>query len=39
MDREICRYIGYKERETIKQSVDMLNKYKQQKIDDDEADD
>lgn len=30
---ELCRYMKYKEKEAIKESVDMLNKYKQKKID------
>jgi len=34
---EICRYIKYKEKEAIKESVDMLNKYKQQKTDEDDG--
>ena len=33
IDRELCRYMKYKEKEAIKESVDMLNKYKQKKID------
>lgn len=31
--REVCRYIKYKEIEAVKESVDMLNKYKEQKRD------
>lgn len=29
--REVCRYIKYKEIEAVKESVDMLNKYKQKR--------
>lgn len=36
--RELCRYIKYKEIEAVKESVDMLNKYKEQKRDEVEDD-
>lgn len=36
--REVCRYIKYKEIEAVKESVDMLNKYKEQKRDEVEDD-
>ncbi|CAH3167599.1 unnamed protein product [Porites lobata] len=35
---EVCRYIKYKEIEAVKESVDMLNKYKEQKRDEVEDD-
>lgn len=31
--RELCRYMKYKEKEAIKESVDKLNQYKHQKRD------
>ena len=31
--RELCRYMKYKEKEAIKESVDKLNQYKHQEKD------
>lgn len=35
--REVCRYIKQKEKEAIKQHVDMLNKYREQRREEEEG--
>lgn len=31
LDREMCRYMRYKEQEAIKETIDVINKHRQQK--------
>ena len=37
-DRELCRYMRYKEQEAIKQTIDIINKNRQQKEEEEEND-
>ena len=36
LDREMCRYMRYKEQEAIKETIDIINKNRQQKDEEEE---